>query len=187
MNEFDVDKLIGNNPAGGTAGNEFKQQVLRESTGALKRGAVFRSHLRTTRLTLSVLVVAVGAFFLGQSSVSRQGGLAQEQQDWTRVPRELVAWLDTGRFFEQLGMQERANGAYEKAGMLIPYEASEKLRTRLEENESLTVVVVNVPDDDGLGQSGEWTDSEKATKAAEPRFEWPKKGIEKIIAQSLGG
>jgi hypothetical protein len=182
MNEFDVDKLISNSLAGSTAGDGFRQQVFRESTGALKRGVVFRRRLRTTRLTLSVLLIAAGAFFLGQFSASTSGGVAQEQQGWTSVPTELVAWLDTGRFFEQLGMRERANGAYEEASVLIPYEI---WQTRLEQNKSLTAVLANVSADGSSGRPREWTDSVKATKTAEPKFGWPKKG--KVIAQCLGG
>jgi hypothetical protein len=186
MDEFDVDKLIGNSLAGSTTGDGFRQQVLRESTGALKRGVLFRRRLRTTRFALSVLLIAAGAFFLGQFSASTSGGVAQVQEGWTSVPKELVAWLDTGRFFEQLGMQERANGAYEEASALIPYETSEIWQTRLEQNKSLTAVLANVSADDSSARPSERTDSVKATKATEPEFEWPQKGVEKVIAQCLG-
>jgi hypothetical protein len=43
----------------------------------------------------------------------------------------LVAWLDAGRFFEQLGMNARAERAYREAGELIPQEAAEIIQARL--------------------------------------------------------
>ena len=129
MNEFDVDKLIGDGLRGETAGDAFRERVLRESTGALVRGRASRNRLRAAGLTLGVLLIATGAFICGQLSVPKR--VIPEQENWTNVPRELVAWLDAGRFFERLGMSERAERAYKKAGELIPQEAAEIIQARL--------------------------------------------------------
>ena len=129
MNEFDIDKLIGDGLRGGTASNGFRERVLRESTGALMRGRASRNRLRAAGLTLGVVLIAAGAFAFGRLSVS--GEVIAGQEDVTSVPRELVAWLDAGRFFEQLGMDERAERAYRKAGGLIPQEAVEIMQARL--------------------------------------------------------
>jgi len=129
MNDFDIDKLIGEGLRGGAASGAFRERVLRESAGALVRGRALRNRLRAAGLTLGVVLIAAGAFVCGQLSVPRQ--VIPEQEEWTNVPRELVAWLDAGRFFEQLGMSERAERAYKRAGELIPQEAAEVMQARL--------------------------------------------------------
>jgi hypothetical protein len=129
MDDFDIDKLIGNGLRGGTASEGFRERVLRESTGALVRGRALRSRLRVAGLTLGIVLIAVGAFVCGQLSVP--GQVIPEQENWTNVPTELVAWLDAGRFFEQLGMNARAERAYREAGELIPQEAAEIIQARL--------------------------------------------------------
>ena len=129
MNEFDIDKLIGEGLRGESAGGALRERVLRESTGALVRGRALRRRLRAAGLTLGILLIAAGAFAFGRLSVARE--VIAGQEDFTSVPRELVAWLDAGRFFEHLGMNERAERAYKKAGELIPQEAAEIIQARL--------------------------------------------------------
>lgn len=129
MNDFDIDKLIGDGLRDGTASDAFRERVLRQSTGALLRGRALRKRLRTGGLTLGILLIAAGAFVCGQLSAPSQ--VIPQEENWTNVPRELVAWLDAGRFFEQLGMNERAERAYKRAGELIPQEAAEIMQARL--------------------------------------------------------
>jgi len=129
MNDFDIDKLIGEGLRGGAASGAFRERVLRESAGALVRGRALRNRVRVAGLTLGILLIAAGAFVCGQLSAPSQ--VIQQEENWTNVPRELVAWLDAGRFFEQLGMEERAERAYRMAGELIPQEAAEIMQARL--------------------------------------------------------
>ncbi len=137
MNEFDIDKLVGQSLKSEAAGEDLRARVLKESTAALMRGRVVRRRLRMGGLTLVVLLVAVGAFICGQivgaaqSDIDKGVAGVTDDQEWTNVPRELVAWLDAGRFFEQLGMDERAERAYKKAGELIPQEAAEIIQAGL--------------------------------------------------------
>jgi hypothetical protein len=130
MNEFDIDRLMGG-LKGESAGEGFRERLLEESTAALVRGRVFRRRLRATGLTLGILLVAGAAFALGQLSGSTRDGLAEQQQNWTNVPSELVAWLDAGRFFERLGMAERAERAYKMAGELIPYDGPGMMEAKI--------------------------------------------------------
>jgi hypothetical protein len=137
MNEFDIEKLIGEGLKPEEACEDLRARVLKESTAAFVRGGVLRRRLRVCGLTLGFLLVAVGAFICGQVAGSGRSDIKQgvvgatDEQEWTNVPRELVAWLDAGRFFERLGMDERAERAYKKAGELIPREAAEIIQARL--------------------------------------------------------
>jgi hypothetical protein len=137
MNEFDIEKMIGEGTKPEAAGEDLRARVLKESAAAFVRGRVSRRRLRVGGLTLGVLLVAVGAFICGQIAGSAQSDIDKgavgvtDEQEWTNVPRELVAWLDAGRFFERLGMDERAERAYKKAGELIPQEAAEIIQARL--------------------------------------------------------
>lgn len=137
MNEFDIEKLIGEGLKPEAAGEDLRARVMKESTAAFVRGRAFRRRLQVGGLTLGVLLVAVGAFVCGQIVGSTQSKIDKrvvgvtDEQEWTNVPRELVAWLDAGRFFERLGMDERAERAYKKAGELIPQEAAEIIQARL--------------------------------------------------------
>ncbi|MHC4389010.1 MAG: hypothetical protein ACYSX1_10420 [Planctomycetota bacterium] len=137
MNEFDIDKLVGQSLKPGAAGEDLRARVLKESTAAFVRGRVLRRRLQVGGLTLGVLLVAVGAFICGQIAGSAQSDIKKgvvgvtDEQEWTNVPSELVAWLDAGRFFERLGMDERAERAYKKAGELIPQEAAEIIQAQL--------------------------------------------------------
>lgn len=142
MNEFDIDKLIGEGLRGGAASGAFRERVLRESTGALLGGRASRNRLRAAGLTLGILLIAAGAFAFGRLSVP--GQVIREQENWTNVPRELVAWLDAGRFFEQLGMNERAERAYRMAGELIPQEAAEIMQARLHGDRAYAKGVTNL-------------------------------------------
>jgi hypothetical protein len=137
MNEFDIEKLLGESLKKAAASEDLRSRLLQESTAALVRGAVVRRRLRVTGLTLAILLVAAGGFICGQIAGSAQSDIKKgvvgvtDEQEWTNVPRELVAWLDAGRFFERLGMDERAERAYKKAGELIPQEAAEIIQARL--------------------------------------------------------
>lgn len=185
MNEFDIDKLIGDGLRGGTAGDAFRERVLRESTGALVRGRALRNRVRVAGLTLGILLIAAGAFVCGQLSVP--GQVIPEQENWTNVPRELVAWLDAGRFFEQLGMEERAERAYRNAGELIPQQAVEIMQARLGGEKVYAKVLMNAETVDcsqkvnklrrfGVAEVGHWSKAERLNGV-----------LGKVIAKYLGG
>jgi len=72
MDEFEVDKFIGNGLAGATAGDEFKQKVLRESTGTLIKGSSLKKRLRASGLLMGMCLIASGSFVCGRFSTSRQ-------------------------------------------------------------------------------------------------------------------
>lgn len=185
MNEFDIDKLIGDGLRGGTAGDAFRERVLRESAGALIRSRASRNRLRAAGLTLGIVLIAAGAFVCGQLSVPRQ--VIPEQENWTNVPRELVAWLDAGRFFERLGMSERAERAYKKAGELIPQEAVEIMQARLGGEKVYAKVLMNAETVDcsqkvnkrgrfRVAEVGHWSKTERVNGV-----------LGKVIANYLGG
>lgn len=185
MNEFDIDKLIGDGLRGGTASEAFRERVLRESAGALIRSRALRKRLRAAGLTLGVVLIAAGAFVCGQLSVPRQ--VIPEQEEWTNVPRELVAWLDAGRFFERLGMSERAERAYKKAGELIPQEAVEVMQARLRGDRVYAGLFAN---SEGVGRCREVNAQARcgvAEVGALNKVQRLNGILSKIIRQHLGG
>ena len=126
MSDFDIDKLISDSLTSGSASDAFRERLLCESTGALVSGRISQKRLRVAGLMLTIVLIAMGAFVCGnirglhQGSAGKIGLLAVDENELrTSVPRELVAWLDAGRFFEGLGMQERAVKAYKTASGLI--------------------------------------------------------------------
>ena len=132
MNDFDIDKLISDSLTSGPVSDAFRERLLRESTGALVRSRRFGKRMRAAGLVLAIMLTATGAFVCGNLRGLRHGAkekvmvpAAGENGQRMSVPRELVAWLDAGRFFERLGMQERAVRAYKTASGLIDYGSPE--------------------------------------------------------------
>ena len=185
MNDFDIDKLIGDGLRGGAASGAFRERVLRESTGALVRGRASRNRLRVAGLTLGVVLIAAGAFAFGRLSVS--GEVIAGQEDVTSVPRELVAWLDVGRFFEQLGMNERAERAYKRAGELIPQEAAEIMQARLHGDRAYAKGVTNLETVDCSQKVNKWGRFRVAEVGPVGKTEGLNGILSKIIGQYLGG
>ncbi|MHC4397107.1 MAG: hypothetical protein ACYS1A_15820 [Planctomycetota bacterium] len=128
MSDFDIDKLISDSLTSGSASEAFRDRLLRESTDALVSSRRFQKRLRAAGLMLTIMLIVMGAFVCGNFWGLRHGATekvlvlaAGENEQRTSVPRELVAWLDAGRFFERLGMQERAVRAYKMASGLIDH------------------------------------------------------------------
>ena len=127
MSDFDIDKLISDNLTSGSVSDAFRDRLLRESTGALVSSRRFGKRLRAAGLMLTIMLIAMGAFVCGNFRGLHLGATekvpvpaADENEQMTSVPRELVAWLEAARLFRQLGMEDRMARAVERAGRLLP-------------------------------------------------------------------
>jgi len=124
MNDFDFDELIGGLKTD-SADDSFREELLLKSQRTLVRSRVVRHAIRATGVFSCVLLLVAGAFVCGRFSGDGSGGDATVANAGERVSvsTELVDWLDAGRFFERIGMQDRAVRAYKNASKLIPAES----------------------------------------------------------------
>ena len=174
MSDFDIDKLISDSLTSGSVSDAFRDRLLRESTGALVRSRRFGKRLRAAGLMLTIVLIAIGAFVCGNFRGLYHGATekvpvpaAGENEQRTSVPRELVAWLDAGRFFERLGMQERAVRAYKRASGLIDYDAAEFHGAGLERKNYFCAIKEYRRADTAAAESEVARKSERETKVTE--------------------
>lgn len=127
MNENDINDLMNNAHGGNIARHDFKEQLLQNSTTAFTRNRLFRKRLKVTGLILLIAIITTSAFITGRLSVNKETShqrqiVQQSNPDDNNisVPKDLVAWLDAAKFFNQLGMPERAEFSYKQASQLIP-------------------------------------------------------------------
>lgn len=127
MNDFDFDELIGGMKTD-SADASFQQQLLLKSQRMLVRSISVRHAIRATGVFSCVLLFVAAAFVCGRFTADSSGRTAAVTNDveTVSVSTELVAWLDAGRFFECIGMQDRAVRAYKSASKLIPAESIEQ-------------------------------------------------------------
>jgi hypothetical protein len=124
MNDLNFDELIGGLKKD-PADDSFREQLLLKSQSTLVRSRAVRHTIRATGVSLCILLLVVGAFVCGRfTAVGRTEDVTvANAPDNITVSAELVAWLDAGRFFERIGMQDRAVRAYKNASKLIPAES----------------------------------------------------------------
>ena len=195
MNNQDINKLIEDALSVGSAGEVFREQVLRDSTAALIRGRIMRRQFRAAGLTLAILLVTAAAFTCGRMSVSdritdRQLAIqtAGDKSDGVRVSRDLVAWLDAARFFTQLGMNERAAFSYKKASELIPRDMPDSQQAGFGPQSVLAGILQDYGSVCGYSQEfPERINSERTLNDRWGKFELPQNILSKIIAQNFGG
>lgn len=135
MNDFNIDKLFTNCSTEIGPNNRFKEQVLLNSTNALTQSRILRKRLRIVTSALIILLLTTAAFLGGRLSNPVAQIASQQLTDTDHtitVSKDLVAWLDTARFFTQLNMTDRAANAYKQAGQLIPTESTEQRQTQLQ-------------------------------------------------------
>ncbi len=127
----DVDEFLSEQLSGSAPREAFKQQTLRDSTAALVRVQRLRSVLRRAELTAAAVLIAGIAFLGGRLSKPRTLPRSADieprvaaERDGVTVPSDVVAWLDAARLFKRLGMEERMARAVERAGKLLPYDAT---------------------------------------------------------------
>jgi hypothetical protein len=122
----------------------------------------------------TIMLIATGAFVCGNFRGLHHGATekvpvpaAVENEQMTSVPRELVAWLDAGRFFERLGMQERAVRAYKTASGLIDYGTPEFHEAGLERRNYFCVIKENRRVHTGAAESKVARKLERQTKVSD--------------------
>ena len=121
MNKFDFDEVIGS-VENTSAKDSFRDQLLIRSQNTLTRSRFKRRVIRASGTISCVLLIAAGVFLCGRISSDGLGEDIHIAADGENVvvSAELVAWLDAGRFFEQLNMPDRAANAYKNASKMIP-------------------------------------------------------------------
>jgi hypothetical protein len=72
MNDFDIDKLLGENLGGRACRDEFRKELLASSAKALVAAAVIRRRMKIAGTFLVICVVAAGAFVCGRFSAIGQ-------------------------------------------------------------------------------------------------------------------
>jgi hypothetical protein len=174
MSDFDIDKLISDSLTSGSVSDAFRDRLLRESTGALVSSRKFGKRLRVAGLMLTIMLVVIGAFACGNFRGLHHGATeivpvpaADENEQRTSVPREMVAWLEAGRFFERLGMQERAVRAYKTASGLIDYGTEEFQEAGLDRRNYFCVIKEHRRVDTGAAEGKVARKSERQSKVTE--------------------
>ena len=166
MNDFDFDELIGGLKTD-SAEDSFREQLLLKSQSTLVRSRAVRHIIRATGVSSCILLLVVGAFVCGRfTAVGRTGDVtvANAPENIT-VSAELVAWLDAGRFFERIGMQDRAVKAYKNASKLIPAERIDRQAVDTSRSTQLASLLQRAETaamqktDNEKTQSPEWTSS----------------------------
>ncbi|MHC4740543.1 MAG: hypothetical protein ACYS8Z_01450 [Planctomycetota bacterium] len=174
MNDFDFDELIGVLKTG-SADASFQEQLLLKSQSTLVRGRAARHIVRATVVSSCLLLLVVGAFACGRFTAdgrTRDVTIA-DTADNIAVSAELVAWLDAGRFFECIGMQDRAVKAYKKASKLIPAEKIDRQATDTSGTTQLASLlqraetVATGKTDNEKAKGAEWTGSMLGTISTE--------------------
>lgn len=126
MNSQDADKLLEQNLSGDPPRPAFRTRVLRDSTAAFVHTRRSGARWRLIALGTAAVLIAAVSFLLGRGSAPRsatQPALA-DTGDTVAVPTELVAWVNAARLFKQLGMEDRAGRALDRAGRLMPPDTS---------------------------------------------------------------
>ena len=121
MNKFDFDELM-RSVQDESADDTFRDELLTRSQRSLSRGRFKRRAFKQLSFFSCIVLVAAGAFLCGRFSSESQSGNLQLGVGGENVvvSAELVAWLDAGKFFEQIGMHDWATKAYKKASKMIP-------------------------------------------------------------------
>jgi hypothetical protein len=119
MDQFEIDELIKGALSNQPPNAAFRQRLKDHSMQAFVRGRASRLWYRRVALVCVVTLMTVGAFMIGQQT---RGGRSSDgrvsQGDRVVVSRDLVTWLEAGRFFGRLGMPERESRAYQQASRL---------------------------------------------------------------------
>ena len=130
MSENDINELLNNALGDNTVRQDFKKQLLENSTNAFTRGRQFHKRLKVSGLIVLIAIITTSAYVTGRFSINKKTNIQQQQivqhtnpdDNNIVVSKDLVAWLDAAKFFEQLGMSERAEFSYKQASQLIPTE-----------------------------------------------------------------
>ncbi|UCC96837.1 MAG: hypothetical protein JSW66_13445 [Phycisphaerales bacterium] len=131
MKDRDIDTHLTQYLPGDPPREAFKQQALRDSTAEFNRVSRRRSAWRRAELAAAAVLIAGVAFLSGRLSAPPALPMSADvappvaaEPDGVSVPSELVSWLEAARLFRQLGMEDRMARAVERAGRLLPYDAS---------------------------------------------------------------
>jgi hypothetical protein len=113
MDPFDSEQLIQRAASGHGPDAALRQRLREQSARAFMKAKTVRVWHHRFAAGGVVTLVAMAAFVAGRCTCE-----TRLQADRVAVPRDLVTWLEAGRFFAQLGMPEREARAYQQASRL---------------------------------------------------------------------
>jgi len=119
MNDFQMDQYF-EGIKNKEAPSSLEDQILLDSTRALKQGCLMRKWLRRSSAIAAILLFGFTAFLAGRLSTHSTVPAAAPDMVTIQVPKDFPAWVDAGRFFIQLDMKDRAANAFNKALSMIP-------------------------------------------------------------------
>ncbi len=193
MSDLEFDKLIAEGLIQSQAETAFRRRLKQQSGQALTKGHKRRLWYRRTGLMCVVLLVAISAFWSGRITTKPQSLMgstaiinARRNHGTVLVARELVTWLDAARFFQQLGMEERADKAFQLASTLAP---AMEHQPQMAEQKTETRFVSTVHKENTLSSLLARYDTcvrARQKTIVKPSSVYERKHVP-IIAQSIGG
>ena len=123
MNDYDELITRGLNQSRSDAA--FRLRLEQRSSQALSQHYRRRLWIQRAAIRSVMLIFIISAFLVGryrerstQLPEDGPGYYNNQERESVRVQKDLVTWLEAGRFFAQLGMPQRADVAYQEAILL---------------------------------------------------------------------
>jgi hypothetical protein len=119
MDQGETEQLIRDALSNHSSSASLRDRLKGQSARAFARGRTLRLWHRRAAAICVVTLTAAGAFLVGRCTpAGRPLDERTVQGERVVVSRDLVTWLEAGRFFAQLGMPEREARAYQQASRL---------------------------------------------------------------------
>lgn len=168
MDQRDTEQLIQDALSDHSPNASLHHRLKGESTRALARGRALRLWVRRAAAICLVTLTAAGAFMVGRCTpAGRDSDQRAVRAERVVVSRDLVTWLEAGRFFAQLGMPEREARAYQQAIRLA--EVADQPTPLVQEGTPLGQLLA------------------RCDTAARERTDQMEQGMNRIMAQASGG
>ena len=155
----DYDEIITGGLRQRRASGAFRQELAQQSGQALARHYGRRVWLRRMLTGCATMMLVLAAYQMGRSTTRHLAQSESERNqhpgrrtDSVRVPTDLVTWLEAGRFFRQLGMEERAKKAFDQAGKLAPLGEFERTYSESDHRRATIASLLTRSDHLALGQ-----------------------------------
>ena len=120
----DIDDLLTQALQKSYPSEAFKERLKQQTSLTLVQVQTRGRRFHRCIITTAALLITFTAYLVELNtdrSVS-ESGKGQAQDDTTvQVPKDVLTWLEAGRFFNQLGLEQRAANAYRQASLLTSH------------------------------------------------------------------